>query len=227
LQQNGSNGLKQVVYSRLAVCYVNTNQLNLAFESFNKAAVLGYANVGELQAVKSSAFKKNPKFTKLIVRATENAFPCEKMEHAREFDFWIGEWNVFDSQTGELGGHSKIEKVSGGCAILENWTAVGGMPHNGKSLNFIDPKTNKWKQVWIGSYGINEQNIETFLDGEYKDNKMQFRYDFNQSGTHYLVRFSFFNEGPNQVRQRKELSKDEGSTWTISYDYTYKRIPKK
>src|SRR5258708_35338648 len=85
-------------------------------------------------------------------------FPCMKDAHAREFDFWIGEWDVFAMGTTKLVGKSKIESASGGCMILENWTAIGPQLHNGKSMNYVDPVTNKWIQVWVGSSGINTQN---------------------------------------------------------------------
>jgi hypothetical protein len=103
---------------------------------------------------------------------------------------------------------------------------VGGQPHNGKSMNYVDPITNKWIQVWVGSAGINSQNITRFYDGEYKDGAMRFVFDREVNGTKIIGRFIFYNEGPNQVRQFNETSSDGGKTWTTSYDFTYKRTGK-
>ena len=36
-------------------------------------------------------------------------------------------------------------------------------------------------------------------------------------------RFTFFNQGPDQVRQLNEISADEGKTWQTVYDFTYIR----
>jgi hypothetical protein len=53
---------------------------------------------------------------------------------ARQFDFWIGRWQV--SQAGKPAGNNHIEKILDGCALLENWTGAQG--GTGKSLNFFD-----------------------------------------------------------------------------------------
>src|SRR6478609_3233233 len=110
------------------------------------------------------------------------AFPCLKNAQAREFDFWLGDWDVYARGTTTLVGKSKIENASGGCMVLENWTAVGGQMHNGKSMNFVDPESNKWIQVWVGSSGINNQNITRFYDGEYKEGAMRFIFDRTVKG---------------------------------------------
>ena len=154
------------------------------------------------------------------------AFPCLTNAQARLFDFWLGDWDVYNRGTTTLVGKSKIENASNGCMVLENWTAIGGPMHNGKSMNFVDPESNKWIQVWVGSSGINNQNITRFYDGEYKDGAMRFVFDRVTKGQKIIGRFIFFNEGPNQVRQFNEQSTDGGKTWTTSYDFTYKRVGK-
>jgi hypothetical protein len=138
--------------------------------------------------------------------------------HAREFDFWIGEWNVYVTGTKNYAGHSLIQMISGGCALLENWDSPAG---NGKSINFIDPVTNKWKQSWAGSYA---NGIQEFTNGEYKDSAMRFIFErTNVQGNKIIGRFIFYNEGPDQVRQFNETSADGGKTWTTTYDFTYVR----
>ena len=91
-------------------------------------------------------------------------------------------------------------------------------------MNFIDPKTNKWEQVWVGSNGGGNQ-VGRFVNGEYKDGVMRFDFETTDAQNNKLLgRFSFFNQGPEQVRQLNETSADGGKTWTIVYDFTYKRI---
>lgn len=168
------------------------------------------------------AYSQNAKGDSIHQQALANAYPCMNDAHAREFDFWVGEWNVYQTGTTTLVGHSKIEKASGGCMILENWTAVG-IPNNGKSMNFVDPVTNKWEQVWVGSGGRG-QNVGRFTMGEYKDGAMRFSFTLTRQSVKLIGRFIFYNQGPNQVRQFQETSADEGKTWTTAYDLTYKRI---
>ena len=43
----------------------------------------------------------------------------------RQFDFWVGDWSV--TVGGQPAGDNRIEKILGGCALLENWTGAGGM----------------------------------------------------------------------------------------------------
>jgi hypothetical protein len=58
--------------------------------------------------------------------------PCAAQAERHQFDFWIGDWDV-TTQGGTSVGSSVIQSVSGGCALLENWT--GNRGGHGKSLN--------------------------------------------------------------------------------------------
>ena len=89
--------------------------------------------------------------------------PCPGPEH-RQFDFWLGEWDVYD-EAGALVGHNHIYPVLEGCALSENWTSVNGSP--GKSYNFYDTAENKWHQTWIDQSGG-----ALYLDGGLVDGSM-------------------------------------------------------
>ena len=62
-------------------------------------------------------------------RIRMNSKPCTAGPEYQQFDFWVGEWDV------EVGGQkvarSRIEKISDGCIVQENWMPSGGPP--GKS----------------------------------------------------------------------------------------------
>jgi hypothetical protein len=153
-----------------------------------------------------------------------NSMPCMNDQHSREFDFWVGSWDVFKTGTKYKVGDSKIEIASGGCMILENWEATGPVAHNGKSMNYVNSQTGKWEQLWIGSGGINVNNPQKFINGTYTDNAMRFEFEqTDKQGKKQIGRFIFFNEGPDQVRQFNEVSADGGKTWTTVYDFTYMR----
>jgi hypothetical protein len=138
---------------------------------------------------------------------------------AREFDFWVGEWDAFVTGTSNLAGTSKIEIASGGCMILENWTSVG-QPFSGKSINYVDPLTLKWKQVWVGSNGL---NVSEFLNGEYNNGAMRFEFEQKtKTGAVQKIKFHFYNISQNEVRQVHQTS-DDGQSWKTTYDFTYKR----
>jgi len=220
LSLSPSPGLKGVLYPRIAKINVIKNKLSEALTNIDSAINYGYTNYNELDTIKELApVRSTERFKKLRERAYMVANPCMAQPHAREFDFWIGEWNVYVTGTKTVVGHSLIQMVSGGCSILENWTSASS---SGKSLNFIDPATNKWRQTWVGSY---PNGIQDFVNGEYKDGAMRFTFVTTDAQGHKLSgRFIFFNVGPNQVRQFNETSADDGKTWTTGYDYTYVRI---
>ncbi len=207
------------VFAGLARTYSMMNNKMKAIASLDSAIALGYSN---LKLVDTNEDLKNiredKKFKEIRDRLYNRLFPCMTNPKAREFDFWIGEWDVYVTGTKNFAGNSKIEMISGGCAILENWESNAS---SGKSLNFIDPHTNKWRQTWVGSYAFGTQD---FTDGEYKDGAMRFVFEgTNPNGQKFMGRFIFFNEKPGQVRQFNETSVDGGKTWTTSYDFTYLR----
>jgi len=89
-------------------------------------------------------------------------------EGYRQFDFWVGKWDVFGFGN-TLVGTSVIESELGGCAIEENWTAAFG-GGTGKSLNTYDAATGTWSQLWVGSGGCPFGTA--LLEGGFADGSM-------------------------------------------------------
>ena len=77
--------------------------------------------------------------------AEDKASVCADDPRYREFDFWLGSWEVFVD--GKKAGENDITKEEGGCLVLERWTDVTG--GTGQSYNFYNPQTGKWRQVWV------------------------------------------------------------------------------
>lgn len=217
-------GLKASVYSRMAKLHSVQGSSNDALTDLDSAIANGYINLTEMDTLQAfSLLRNNEHFKQSRQRAYLSANPCMGDAPSRQFDFWVGEWNVYLAGTTTLVGHSLIQMVSGGCALLENWDALGGAS-NGKSLNFVDPATHKWRQNWIGSYTNGAQD---FINGEYIDKAMRFTFTTTDAQGHKLDgRFIFYNEGADQVRQLSETSADEGKTWTTVYNFSYRRIKK-
>ncbi len=222
LEQKPAPQVEVVVQTRLARVYAVKHENDMAFKSLDKALALGYSNLSELDTQKEfDNLRNDGRFADVVKRANINAYPCMGNAQARQFDFWVGEWEAFVTGTNNLAGLSRIEMASGGCMILENWTSMGGL-FNGKSMNFVDPVSGKWKQIWVGSGTA--PNATEFLNGEYRDGAMRFDFETTTpQGVKQLVHFHFYNQGPDQVRQFHETSIDEGKTWVTTYDFTYKR----
>ena len=217
LLQNPSFGLKAIVYARMARIHALQHNKETAFMELDSAVSVGYSNVNELDTLTDySSIRSETYFKHIRDQVYTNANPCMANAHAREFDFWIGEWDVYAAGTKQVVGHSLIQLIAGGCALLENWDSPGS---NGKSINFIDPVSNKWKQSWAGNYA---NGIQEFVNGEYKDGAMRFSFETKDAkGNKLMGRFDFFNEAPGQVRQFNETSADGGKTWNTSYNFTY------
>ena len=77
----------------------------------------------------------------------QTAAPCAGGPYD-DFDFWVGEWRVEDSAGKTLGTNS-ITKAEADCLIIERWTSAGGS--TGQSYNFVDPATQRWRQVWVSA----------------------------------------------------------------------------
>jgi len=124
--------LETIIQSRLARIYSLKNEPDMAFAALNKAVQLGFVNVGELENLTDfDNIRKDIRLNDVIKGATNNAFPCMHNTQAREFDFWIGDWDAYVTGTTQLAGQSHIEMASGGCMILEHWTSKGSVPFTG------------------------------------------------------------------------------------------------
>ena len=149
--------------------------------------------------------------------------PCTSDPVYRQFDFWIGDWEVF-AKNGKKAGDSKIELILDSCIILENWTSanmVNGQHYAGKSFNTYNSVTRQWQQTWVDNVG----GTTEFLDGHYENQKMIFLtkpFQLNQD-TLAVRRLTFYDLGREKVRQHGEISKDNGLTWITEYDLEYRR----
>ena len=145
------------------------------------------------------------------------AKPCESSEH-RQFDFWVGHWDVF-GPAGRKVGENRIEVIADGCALLEQWTGNGGV--TGRSLNIYDTIDRRWHQTWVDNSGT-----LLMLAGQFIDRSMV----MSMTGpsptdpkTTQLQRITWTPVSDGSVRQLWELSSDAGKTWTVLFDGRYVR----
>ncbi len=143
--------------------------------------------------------------------------PCELDERHREFDFWIGHWEVKGPQ-GRIAGTNRIEKGLNGCLLIENWTSSQG--GGGKSVNYFDPGTESWKQDWIDATGG-----VIHYEGEFRDGAMRFEgVNYNKDGSSEPSRMVFTPLEDGTVRQFIEQSSDGGESWYVWFDAIYSPI---
>ncbi len=136
----------------------------------------------------------------------------------RQFDFWLGPWDVYPAGSGKMIAHSLIQSLYGGCGIRENWMPLQG--EGGGSLNSYDMPAGKWHQSWIDSSGTRVE-----FDGGLVDGKMVFTGEPKSgpnAGKGILLRLTFTPQPNGNVRQYGEQSADGGQSWQPQYDFTYK-----
>jgi len=146
------------------------------------------------------------------------AKPCSAPEY-RQFDFWIGDWQV-TTPDGRVAGTNTIEPLLGGCALQEHWR--GGAGGAGTSLSFYDAASGQWHQTWVSAQGGLLQ-----LDGGIEDGKMVLtgeRPSLQDQGTAVLHRISWEQRDADHVHQLWEASSDGGKTWTVVFEGTYTRV---
>lgn len=81
----------------------------------------------------------------------EIARNCQDDEY-RQFDFWLGEWDVARSVNGAAEARSSIKRMVRGCAIQETYSTDSG--YTGESINWYDPERGLWRQTWIDNTGL-------------------------------------------------------------------------
>lgn len=148
--------------------------------------------------------------------------PCSRPEY-RQFDFWIGEWEAFGIN-GQKAGDSKISLMLDSCTIFEEWTSANvqrGLRFAGKSFNMYNAAKKSWQQYFVANTGT----ITEYSDGHYEDNKMIVQTDNRKinDSTWLIQKMTFYNLGPDKVRQHGENSNDGGKTWVTSFDLEYRR----
>lgn len=159
-------------------------------------------------------------FARLVQQAQSNQAPCESRAESRQFDFWVGDWNVVTTNEFLPVGRSHIERTLGDCVVWENWTSLGESGYTGKSYNVYHPERQRWEQFWVDNQGGTIHFYGGLIDGV-----MDLRTDAiaQPDGTAVQRRLRFYNLGADRVRQLSEQSSDGGRTWTVEYDFSYRR----
>jgi hypothetical protein len=79
--------------------------------------------------------------------------PCDTPQH-HQFDFWVGDWQVFDAKTNQLVAFDRVEKHSHDCIVQQNLTMVTdlyrrpgvGYRMTGIGVNRFDGES--WLELW-------------------------------------------------------------------------------
>ena len=142
---------------------------------------------------------------------------CDTPEH-RQFDFWVGEWDV-TTPDGKPAGRNSITLEMNGCVVHEHWSGAGGM--TGESFNIWDRSSKRWHQTWVTDRGELLQ-----LDGSFQNGSMQMSGTSGPLERRVTNRLTWSPAADGTVRQLWEVSNDAGKSWKTAFDGRYRRVKK-
>jgi hypothetical protein len=134
----------------------------------------------------------------------------------RQFDFWVGSWDVADSN-GKPAGRNEISLEQLDCVVIERWRSVNG--GTGMSMNYYDPKSQRWTQHWVGL------GLILTMTGELRGREMVLEGPLQNVRDRRvtILRGTWTPLPDGGVRQHFVESADGGRTWSEWFDGYYRR----
>ena len=210
-----------IAYRRAAM-YAQLGDMDKAFALLDDAAAKGLpGNLPQGQDALMESMKADPRFKAFLETLDRSVHPCRHDPHYRDFDFWIGEWDVRPQAVPASGPAAEniITQEYEGCILQEHWKpgGAGSTGGGGSSFNIYDVTRKMWFQTWVDSTGglheyhgnLDAQGNLAFI-GETPGLPGQ--------PARVPTKLTFFRLGPDQVRQLSEVSTDGGKTWATNYD---------
>jgi hypothetical protein len=203
-------------------CALARDQEPAAIEELRRAVMLGLGAAQIESEPLLATLRATPRFQAVRIEIDRLARPCRHNPRYRAFDFWIGAWDVRPNGAPETTPPSEniLTLEYDDCVIMEHWTSTSG--GTGSSFNIFDASRGKWYQTWVDSGG----GLHEYSGNPDADGNMIFTADLAPppGGSERVpTRLSFFQQGPDTVRQLSESTSDGGKTWTVNYDLIYKR----
>jgi hypothetical protein len=140
---------------------------------------------------------------------------CTAAEY-RQLDFWIGDWDTFESDAsgGPSIARARVEPIVQGCAIHELYEQNDGLI--GDSILSYDPVLKQWQQTWVTNRG----SLMVLL-GNFNDGALVLEGEVHlKDGKSVMQRITWKAQGEG-VREWAVLSKDGGKTWTPAFDVLF------
>lgn len=158
-----------------------------------------------------------------------SALPIE----SRQFDFWVGEWDV-NLRVRQADGtwadqhrsEAKIYPILNGKAVLELWSEDQVSGIKGYSLRYFDTARDEWV-LWLNWPGANRSGSQS-LAGSFRHGRGEFfSTSTGQDGTETISRYTFSDVTSESLRWDDAFSRDGGSTWTHNWIMEFSRTAAK
>ena len=149
----------------------------------------------------------------VLCAGAAHAAACDTAEF-RQFDFWLGEWNVY-GPAGKLAGTNSITREYAGCVVHEHYTTPG--PYTGESLNTYDAQRKVWHQTWVDNGGT-----LLLLDGHLVGNAMVLEGAGMNGSEPVKHRITWTPNADGTVRQFWQTAGADGK-WKTTFDGLYRK----
>ncbi len=154
-------------------------------------------------------------FAALFLQAQTDCTCCTPAH--QQFDFWLGQWDVYDT-TGKKVGENSIIKLEDNCLLNEHWTGTSGF--TGRSYNYFDQSDTTWNQIWLDNKGGN-----LVLKGKLENGRMVLSSGFKpgKSGKLQKNRITWSQNEDGTVTQLWEILNEDLETIASVFEGIYKR----
>lgn len=140
--------------------------------------------------------------------------PCGGPEY-RQFDFWVGDWDAFESDGVTKAAHVRVDRTLDGCTLHEHYEDYKGL--QGDSISVYDRSRSVWHQTWVTNKG---QLLS--IEGRMQAGAMVLNGSSRAvNGGETLVRGTWKPRGDG-VRETAVTSTDRGRTWKPWFDLLFR-----
>ena len=138
------------------------------------------------------------------------------MPSARDFDFWLGTWDVRWGADGERG-RNVVTRTFGGYVVEERFDGRPGVDMTGMSVSVFDEHRGLWRQTWVDDAGT-----YFALEGGMAGDELHLLCrDHNTPEAQAVFRMRFFDIAPDGLTWAWERSLDGERTfeerWRLAY----------
>jgi hypothetical protein len=140
---------------------------------------------------------------------------CTAPEY-RQFDFWAGDWDVFDlDKPGAAVARAHVDAILDGCVLREDYQDNSGT--KGQSFSLYDTTRSVWHQTWVTNRGR-----LLMIEGKLQAGEMVLTgSDLTAEGNPRTIR-GVWKPVEGGVRETAVLSLDAGKTWQPWFDLVFR-----